>query len=91
MTIFLLNVRSILAKLADMKQDTSLKSASVLLFCETWLITSQTSPSILKLIIKQPSHNYTHASSGIEIACTILTLPNTTQMQVVHVVLPYGG
>ena len=38
-TIALLNVRSILAKLPDIKADTELGSAGVLCFCETWLVT----------------------------------------------------
>ena len=42
-----LNVRSLVAKLDDIKQDMCLKAASVLCFCETWLTPSQASPSIL--------------------------------------------
>ena len=36
-TIALLNVRSILAKLPDIIADHSLRCASILCFCETWL------------------------------------------------------
>ena len=46
-TIALLNVRSILAKLPDIRADNSLRSASVLCFCETWLNASQPSPVLL--------------------------------------------
>ena len=46
-TIALLNVRSILAKLADIRADNSLRSASILCFCETWLNASQLSPVLL--------------------------------------------
>ena len=46
-TICLLNVRSLVAKLADIEQDMCLKAANVLCFCETWLTPSQASPSIL--------------------------------------------
>lgn len=40
-TIALLNGRSILAKLLDIITDGSLRSASILCFCETWLNASQ--------------------------------------------------
>ena len=46
-TIALLNVRSLVAKLPDMRADNSLRSASVLCFCETWLNASQPSPVLL--------------------------------------------
>ena len=45
--ICLLNVRSLIAKLADIEQDMCLKAANVLCFCETWLTATQSSPSIL--------------------------------------------
>ena len=47
MTISLLNVRSLVAKLADIEQDMCLKAADVLCFCETWLTASQASPNLL--------------------------------------------
>ena len=46
-TIALLNVRSILAKLPDIRADKSLRSAGILCFCETWLNASQPSPVLL--------------------------------------------
>ena len=45
-TLSLFNVKSIVAKLPDLKQDSDLKSASILCFCETWLAPSQPSPSV---------------------------------------------
>ena len=45
-TIAFLNVRSIVAKMPDIKQDNNLKSASVKCFCETWLNVSQLSPIV---------------------------------------------
>ena len=45
-TISLLNVRSLVAKLADIEQDMCLKAADVLCFCETWLTASQASPRL---------------------------------------------
>ena len=45
-TIALLNVRSILAKVSDIKIDNNLKFANILCFCETWLSPSQTSPHL---------------------------------------------
>ena len=46
-TIALLNVRSILAKLPDVRTDKNLWCASILCFCETWLNASQPSPVLL--------------------------------------------
>ena len=45
-TLALLNVRSIVAKLTDIEADHELKSANVLCFCETWLSPDQPSPAI---------------------------------------------
>ena len=45
-TIALLNVRSIVAKLPDIQADTELMSANVLCFCETWLSPTQPSPVV---------------------------------------------
>ena len=46
-TIALLNIRSILAKLPDIRADHNLRSASILCYCETWLNASQLSPMLL--------------------------------------------
>ena len=46
-TIALLNVRSIVAKLPDIRTDDNFKSANILCFCETWLNASQPSPVLL--------------------------------------------
>ena len=45
-TISMLNVRSITAKLPDIAKDDGLKYASILCFCETWLTPSQPSPIV---------------------------------------------
>ena len=47
LTIAFLNVRSLVSKLSDIISDKSLRSASILCFCETWLNASQTSPVLL--------------------------------------------
>ena len=47
-TIALLNVRSIVAKLPDVEADHDLRSANVLCFCETWLSSVQPSPVVNK-------------------------------------------
>ena len=47
LTIALLNVRSITAKMPDITKDGDIKSASILCFCETWLTPSDPSPVIL--------------------------------------------
>ncbi len=44
--VTLVNVRSIIAKLADIESDFELLSADVLCFCETWLSPAQPSPVI---------------------------------------------
>lgn len=44
LTIALLNVRSLVAKFADVKADNSLISATIQCFCETWLNASQPTP-----------------------------------------------
>ena len=46
-TIALLNVRSIVAKLPDIRADKNLSCASILCFCETWLNASQPTPLLL--------------------------------------------
>ena len=45
--IALLNVRSICAKLPDIRADISLRTADILCFCETWLNASQPTPVLL--------------------------------------------
>ena len=49
-TIALLNVRSILAKLPDIRADNILMSATIVCFCETWLNASQPSPILLYVL-----------------------------------------
>ena len=44
--VALLNVRSIVAKMPDIKRDSILNSASIHCFCETWLNASQVSPLV---------------------------------------------
>ena len=45
-TISFLNVRSIIGKLPDIESDTNLTNASILCFCETWLVPTQELPLI---------------------------------------------
>ena len=47
-TIALLNIRSIVAKLPDIACDDNLKYASILCFCETWLTPPRPSPVVQK-------------------------------------------
>ena len=53
-TIALLNTRSVIAKLPDINQDSSLKSAHVVCFTETWLTHYQISPHLTDHQV----HNY---------------------------------
>ena len=41
-----MNVRSIIGKLPDIESDTNLTNASILCFCETWLVPTQELPLI---------------------------------------------
>ena len=52
LTVALLNVTSLVAKMPDIKQDNNVKSASIKSFCETWLNISQLS-SILSAVLLQ--------------------------------------
>ena len=45
-TLSLLNVRSIVAKLDDIERDSYMNAVDILCFCETWLSSSQPSPRI---------------------------------------------
>ena len=47
LTIALLNVRSLLAKLSDIRADNNLRYASIECFCEIWLKVPQPSPVLL--------------------------------------------
>ena len=47
-TVAVLNVRSIVAKLPDIRADNNLRSASVLCFCETWLNAAEPSPVLIE-------------------------------------------
>ena len=47
-TLALLNIRSIVAKLPDIACDDNLKYANILFFCETWLTPPQPSPVVQK-------------------------------------------
>ena len=68
-TIALLNVRSILAKLPDIGADSSLRSASILCFCETWLNASQPSPVLLDNQIDIRCDRITCESKGGVLMC----------------------
>ena len=103
-TICLLNVRSLVAKLTDIEQDMYLKATNIVCFCETWLTASQTSPSILndQVVVRcdrqtsdnkggtmiciprqmHPTHTCSFTSSGIEVACSTLTLSNGNKMNI---------
>ena len=45
-TLSMLNVRSIVAKLDDIQCDSYMNAVDILCFCETWLSPSQPSPHI---------------------------------------------
>ena len=69
LTIALLNVRSIVSKLPDIKADNSLRSASILCFCETWLNASQPSPALLHDQIDIRCDRITCESKGGVLIC----------------------
>ena len=63
-TVALLNVRSISAKLVDIATDDMLKYASVLCFCETWLSPSQPSPVLHDNHVVFRSDRISHDNKG---------------------------
>ena len=63
-TLTLLNVRSISAKLVDIKNDDTLRYASALCFCETWLSPSQPSPVLHANHVVFRSDRITHDNKG---------------------------
>ena len=69
MTIALLNIRSIVAKLADTEQDMCLKAANILCFCETWLTQSQTSLNILNDQVTIRCDRLTYNNKGGTMIC----------------------
>ena len=79
-TIALLNVRSILAKLPDIGADNSLSSASILCFCETWLNTSQPSPVLVDNQIDIRCDRVTCENKGGVLICVPSQMnPSNTQ------------
>ena len=65
LTIALLNVRSLVSKLQDIMCDSSLKSASILCFCETWLNATQSSPVLLNNQIDIRCDRITGENKGV--------------------------
>ena len=79
-TIALLNVRSILAKLPDIGADNSLRSASILRFCETWLNASQPSPVLVDNQIDIRCDRVTCENEGGVLICVPSQMnPSNTQ------------
>ena len=68
-SIALLNVRSILAKLPDIRADHSLMSASILCFCGTWLNAAQPSPVLLDDLIDIRCDRLTFEKKGAVLMC----------------------
>ena len=68
-TFALLNVRSIVAKLPDIRADINLKSANILCFCETWLNASQPSPMLLDDQIDIRCDRMTNENRGGVLIC----------------------
>ena len=74
-TIALLNVRSIVAKLPDIEADSRLKSASVLCFCETWLSPAQSSPVVKKEnVVLRCDRQFSNHKGGV-----MMSVPNFMQ------------
>ena len=69
LTIALLNVRSLVSKLQDIMCDNSLKSASILCFCETWLNATQSSPVLLNNQIDIRCNRITGENKGGVLIC----------------------
>ena len=78
-TIALLNVRSIGAKVADIKADIELLSANILCFCETWLSPAQPSPDI-KGVIEQKMISRVEYCLVYRLACNHVEQQHLHQM-----------
>ena len=73
-------MRSIVAKMPDIKQDNNLKSASVKCFCETWLNVSQLSPIVQHDKIDIRCDRMTcESKGGVMICVPSQTKPSNTQ------------
>ena len=68
-TIALLNVRSIVAKLPDVRADINLTCANILCFCETWLNASQPTPLLLDDQIDIRCDRITNENRGGVLIC----------------------
>ena len=90
-TIALLNVRSIIAKLPDIRADNSLKSASILCFCETWLNASQPSLILLEDQIDIRCDRVTCENKGGVLICVPSQMNpyNVQRMVLRQYLLPY--
>ena len=79
-TMALLNVISILAKLPDIRADNNLRCASIMYFCETWLNASQPSPVLLDNQIDIRCDRVTCESKGGVLLC-VLSQMNPSNVQ----------
>ncbi len=82
-TIALLNVRSIINKVVDIKHDSILQAADVLCFSETWLKPSDPTPCV------KPNHNVERCDGrggGI-----MVTIPNTMQYARLNNIITTNG
>ena len=68
-TIALLNVKSILAKLLDLRADNNLSCANILCFCETWLNASQPTSVLLDDQVDIRCDRMTNESRGGVLIC----------------------
>ena len=76
-TIKLLNVRSINAKVQDIVKDKMLKYASVLCFCETWLNPSQPDPKLLdNHTVMRTDRDANNSKGGV-----MMSIDNTKNVQ----------
>lgn len=76
-TIALLNVRSISAKLSDISIDTNIQAADIICFCETWLLPSEASPCIKQdhVILRCD-----RANDGVRGGGVMISMPQTMKV-----------
>lgn len=77
-TLALLNVRSLIAKLPDIEKDSNLKSATILCFCETWLNELLPSPVVQDNQIALRCDRASGVKGGIMISVTQDMQPSST-------------
>ena len=85
-TLSLLNVRSIVAKLDDIEHDSYMNAVDILCFCETWLSPSQPSPHIKDDHVVLRCDRVSGNSKG----GVLMSVPGTTKPSHTNILTSHG-